>query len=53
MAEEDWGYQACMQDSERAKPEDEADLGVNTSQTYGIGSASYWYGRFAGMVIRS
>ncbi len=53
VIEADWGYQACMLDSEREKPEDEAQIDINTSQTYGIGSASYWYGRYATMVIRS
>jgi hypothetical protein len=42
-----------MLDSERDTPEDLAQLEVNECGTYGMGSASYWYGRLVSMYGRS
>ena len=46
VAEEDWGLQACAVD-----PEDDEIL-LNTCGTYGIGCASYYWGRLGAMVTR-
>ena len=41
--EEEWGYLACrVGDS----------IYVNTVGTFGVGSAGYWWGRLAGIIMR-
>lgn len=50
---DDWGWQACAVD----QPPDAGDLDLwelwlNTVGTYGVGSASYWWGRLGALLTR-
>ena len=53
----DWGLQACMLDRPANTPSEEipttAKLLLNTCGTYGVGCASYYWGRLGGLAVRA
>ena len=49
---EDWGFLACSLNPKGSDVTDDTDIYLNTCGTYGVGSASYWWGRLASMATR-
>ena len=54
VSEEDWGLQACAIDPKPSHPEDlgKWEIWLNQVGTYGIGSASWWWGRVGALLLR-
>ena len=48
----DWGLQACSDLPLGVLPGPKDDVWVNTVGTYGVGSASYWWGRLGALLQR-
>ena len=48
----DWGLQACSSLPLGQVPGSEDDVWLNTVGTYGMGSASYWWGRLGALLQR-
>jgi hypothetical protein len=48
----DWGLQACSELPHGQLPGPHETVWLNTVGTYGVGSASYWWGRLGALLVR-
>ena len=52
VVEDDWGLMCCSTLPSTEDPHDDTEVWVNKVGTYGVGSASYWFGRLGALVTR-